>query len=208
MVVIFILQAIPSLDHEGVHIKISKYVNWNRLWPHSTPYPASSFRPLDTAAIDMTVSTGQPVVTSEVPTQVMTNPSINATNPFVKTMNTSTNQGASGCPTCHGWVWFWLEGQSGGSLGPAQTECQSIALVMHQELEVMPLRIQQLSYHDVLIEFDSEVDVEWVAQKQYSGWNGGWGPMPPRMCPLQQWRRASTVQGRGMGGPQGWIWSG
>ena len=29
----------------------------------------------------------------------------------------------------------------------------------------MPLQIQQLNYHYVLIEFDSKVDVEWVAQK-------------------------------------------
>ena len=29
----------------------------------------------------------------------------------------------------------------------------------------MPLQIQQLNHDDVLIEFDSEFDVEWVAQK-------------------------------------------
>ena len=48
------------------------------------------------------------VVTSQVPTQVMTNTSANATNPFP--MITSTNQGARCCPTCHEWVWFQLEG--------------------------------------------------------------------------------------------------
>ena len=93
----------------------------------------------------------------------MTNPGINATNPFV--MNTGTNQGASDYPTHYEWVWFWLEGQSGCSLGPAQTDCWSTALIMHQELGVMPLRIQWLSHHDMLREFDSKVDVEWVAQK-------------------------------------------
>ena len=62
------------------------------------------------------------MVTSQVPTQVTTNTSVNAINPFVT--NTSTKQGAS------------------GSLGPAQMECYSIALIMHQELAVMPLRIQ------------------------------------------------------------------
>ena len=67
---------------------------------HTLPLtPASSFGSLDMVAIDITVSTGQMVMTSQVPTQVMTNLSVNATNPFV--MNTSTNQGASGCPTCH-----------------------------------------------------------------------------------------------------------
>ena len=29
----------------------------------------------------------------------------------------------------------------------------------------MPMRIQWLNHHDVLIEFDSEADVEWVVQK-------------------------------------------
>ena len=33
-------------------------------------------------AIDMTVSTGKPLVTSQVPTQVMTSLSISATNPL------------------------------------------------------------------------------------------------------------------------------
>ena len=49
--------------------------------------------------IDTVVSTGQPVVTSQVLMQVMTNSSANTTNPFA--MITSTSQGASGCPTCH-----------------------------------------------------------------------------------------------------------
>ena len=44
-------------------------------------------------------------------------------------------------------------------------QCLSIVLIMHQELRVMPLWIQWLNYHDVLIEFDSKADVEWVSQK-------------------------------------------
>ena len=95
--------------------------------------PVSSFGPLDMVAINAATSTGQPVVTNQVPNQVMTNPNVNATNHSI--VNTSTNQGASGCPIHHEWVWFRLEGQSGCSLGPAQTEeCQSIALIIHQEL--------------------------------------------------------------------------
>ena len=60
-----------------------------------------------------------------------------------------------------------LEGQSGCSLGPAQMECQIIALTIHQVLEIMPLQIQPLNHHHVLIEFDSEVNVEWVVQKLF-----------------------------------------
>ena len=44
-------------------------------------------------------------------------------------------------------------------------ECWSITLIIHQELGVMSLWIQWLNHHDVLIEFDGEVDVELVAQK-------------------------------------------
>ena len=70
---------------------------------HTLPLsPASSSGAPDTVAIDITVSTGQPVVTSQVPTQVMTNPSISATNPFVT--NANTNHGTSGHPTHHEWV--------------------------------------------------------------------------------------------------------
>ena len=47
-------------------------------------------------SIDMIVSTGQLVVTSQVPIQGMTYPSINATNPFVT--NTSTNHRVGGDP--------------------------------------------------------------------------------------------------------------
>ena len=45
-------------------------------------------------------------------------------------------------------------------------------LVIHQELAVRPLQIQQLNYHDVLLEIDSKVDVEWVVQKllRMEGW--------------------------------------
>ena len=79
--------------------------------------------------------------------------------------NTSTAQGASGHTIHHQWVWFRLEGHSGCSLGPAHRKCWSIALVVHQALGVMPLWIQWLNYCDLLIEFDIEVDMEWVAQK-------------------------------------------
>ena len=58
------------------------------------------------AGIEMPVSTGQLVVTSQVTTQVATNISANATNPLI----IGTNQGAVGCPTHHDWVWFQLEG--------------------------------------------------------------------------------------------------
>ena len=57
------------------------------------------------------------------------------------------------------------EGKASCNLGLVQTECRSIALIVHEELGVMPLKDQQLSYWDVLIEFDSTIDVEWVAQK-------------------------------------------
>ena len=57
-----------------------------------------------------------------------------------------------------------IGGSSWLQLGLAQMECRSIALVVYQELGMMPLRVQQLSYCDVLIEFNSEEDVQWVAQ--------------------------------------------
>ena len=91
-------------------------------------------------AINMPASEGQPVVTNQVPNQVMTNHNVNATNHSI--MNTSTNHGASGHPICHELVWFRLEGQSGCILGPAWMECWSVALIIHQELGVMPLQIQ------------------------------------------------------------------
>ena len=96
--------------------------------------PVSSFGPLDTVGIDMAMSTGQPAVTNWVFNQAMTNPNITTTNHSMA--NTSTNQGASGCPIQHEWVWFRLEVCSGCSLSPAQMECLSIALIMHQELGV------------------------------------------------------------------------
>ena len=145
-------------------LELVKHVNEQSNSDHTLSLtPASSFRPLDMVTNNMAVFTGQLVVTSQVPTQVKTNISVNATNPF--TMITSSNQGAGGHPTCHEWVWFQLEGLAGGILGPAHTECQSVALVVYQELGVMSLRIQQFSNQDVLIEFDSEVVVEWVTQK-------------------------------------------
>ena len=115
---------------------------------------------------DTAVSKGQPGVTNQVPNLVTTNPNVNVTNHSI--VNTSTNQGAGGHPIHHEWVWLSLEGCSGCSLGPAQMECWSTALIIHQELGVMPLWIQWLNYHDVLIEVDSEADVEWVAQKLLS----------------------------------------
>ena len=45
------------------------------------------------------MSTGEPVVTNQVPNLVMTNPNINATNHYI--VNTSTNQGAGGHPIHH-----------------------------------------------------------------------------------------------------------
>ena len=110
-----------------------------------------------------TAISARQVLTNQVHNPVMTNPNVNATNHSI--VNTSTNEGAHGHLIHHEWVWFRLEGHSDHSLGPAQMEYWSNALITHQELEVMPLQIQQLNYHDVLIEFDSEVDVEWVAQK-------------------------------------------
>ena len=109
------------------------------------------------------MSAGQPVVTNQVPNLMMTNPNVNATN--LSIVNTSTNQGSSCHPICHEWAWFRLEGCYGCSLGLALVECRLIALIIHQELGVMPLWIQQLNYCDVRIEFDVEADVQWVAQK-------------------------------------------
>ena len=83
-----------------------------------------------------------------VPNQVAINPNEDAINQSVG--NTSTNHGASGHPINHEWVWFRLEGQSGCSSGPAQMKYKSIALIIHLEIEVMPLQIQQFSHHDVI----------------------------------------------------------
>ena len=82
--------------------------------------PVSSFGPPDMVTIDMDISAGQ-VVTNQVPTPVTTNPNVNTTNHSI--VNTSTNQDAGGHPIHHEWLWFRLEGHSGCSLGPAQTEC-------------------------------------------------------------------------------------
>ena len=82
-------------------------------------------------------------------------------------------------------------------------ECWSIALVIHPELGVMPLQIQQLNYHDVLILFGSEVDVEWVAQKllRMEWWMGASCNL--ECIPCSNKEGASTVQGRGISGPKG-----
>ena len=148
-------------------------IKQSRLWPHSTPYPCQFFVPPDMVAVDMTVSTGQLAVTSQVPTQVTTIPNVNTTYPSVT--NISTNQGASGHPTCHEWVWIWLEGQSGCSSGLAWMEYCPFTLIMHQELGVMPLRIQWLSHQDVLV--DMMVRLMWSGQlRSYPGWNSRWEP--------------------------------
>ena len=74
-------------------------------------------------SIDMSVPTGQLVVTSQVPTQAATNISVNVTNPLINAATNisvnvtnplinGTNQSASGHPTYHELVWFWLEGQA------------------------------------------------------------------------------------------------
>ena len=121
----------------------------------------SSFGPPDMVTINTAISAGQPVVTNQVPNLLITNPNTNATNHSI--VSTSINLDAR------------LEGYSGCSLGPAQMECQSITLIVHQELGAMPLWTQWLNYQDVLIEFDGEVDVEGVAQKLL--WMGWWmGP--------------------------------
>ena len=124
-----------------------------------------SFWPPDIFTIDMATSAGQPAVTNQVSNQATTNPNVTNTNQSV--VNTSTNQGANSHPIHHEWVKFRLEVHSDCSLGQAQMKCWSIALIMHQELGVMPLQIWWLNYHDVLIEFNREVDVRWVAQKLF-----------------------------------------
>ena len=50
--------------------------------------PVSCFGPLDTVTIDAATSTGHPIVTNQVPNQVMTKPNANGTNHSV--VNTST----------------------------------------------------------------------------------------------------------------------
>ena len=89
-------------------------------------------------------------MTNQVPSLVMTNPNVNATNHSI--VNTSTNPGVSGLATHHDWVRLRLKGHSGCSLGPAQMKCQSATLIIHKELGVMALQIKWLNYHDVLIE--------------------------------------------------------
>ena len=139
----------------------------------------------------MATSAGQPAVTNQVSNQAMTNP--NVTTTIHSMVITCTNQSASGSPICHQWVWFILEGCSGCSLGPAQMEYWSIILIIHQELGEMSLQKQWPNYCDVLIEFDSEVDVEWVAQKL----------LRMEQWPLEGWWRALAIQRRGMGSPKG-----
>ena len=136
------------------------HVSWViRFWPNNSADTCEFF--WTSRYVEMPVPAGQLVATSQVPTQIATNISANIADPFIN----GTNQGASGHPTCHEWVWFQLEGKAGCNLGPAQTQCRLIALVIHQELRVLPLKVQWLSYWDMLREFDSTVDVEWVAQK-------------------------------------------
>ena len=61
--------------------------------------PARSFRPPDMVVVEIATSAGQPCVTNHVPTQVVTNPTINATDHSI--MNTTPNQGAISCPIHH-----------------------------------------------------------------------------------------------------------
>ena len=162
MVVILIPEVFTSLgsrDETRKNMSI-ELTDFNQTLPLTL---VSSFGPQVMVTIDKATSAGQTVVTNQVPNLVMTNPNINATDH--SRANIITNQTTSGCSIHYEWVWFRLGGNSGCSLGPAQMECQSITLVIHQELGVIPLWIQQLNYQDVLIEFDGEVDVEWVAQK-------------------------------------------
>ena len=96
----------------------------------------------------MAMSTEQPVVTNQVPNPVMTNPNVNATNHSI--VNDSTNQGAGGHPfILSGCGSNWRVVLVAVSVLP-QMECQSIAVIIHWEL----------NYHNVLIEFDGETDVE------------------------------------------------
>ena len=81
----------------------------------------------------------------------------------------------------------WLQ------LRASPKQCRSVVLVVHRELRVLPLKVQGLSYQDVLIVFDSGINMEWVAQKLFrmkwcmgapchlecipcSNWGGGWVP--------------------------------
>ena len=88
-------------------------------------------------------------MTNQVSNQAMTNP--NKTTTSQSMANISTNQDASGTPS--------IMSGCGSDWRPSQMEYQSVTLIMHQELGVMPLWIQWLNYHNVLKEFDSEVDV-------------------------------------------------
>ena len=75
-------------------------------------------------------------------------------------------------------------------------ECQSITLMVHQELEMIPLRIQQLSHQGMLIEFDNEVDVQWVAQKLL--WKEWWigAPCHIESVPCGSDERLQQFRGR------------
>ena len=61
--------------------------------------PISSFGALALVILNMAMSVGHPVVTSQVPTQVTTNTSIAATNPLLTTTN--INQGTGSHSTHH-----------------------------------------------------------------------------------------------------------
>ena len=115
MVVILIPQVVlPWINRRNEEIILIEWSDSEQTPPLT---PISSFGPLDTVTINTATSAGQPVVTNQVPNQVVTNPNVNATNHSIA--NSSTNQGASGHPICHEWVWFRLEGPSGYTLGPA-----------------------------------------------------------------------------------------
>ena len=81
MVVILISQVIASHDYEETQkqqiIILIKWTDSNQTLPLT---PISSFGLPVTVTISMGISAGQPVMPSQVPNQVMTNPSLNATN--------------------------------------------------------------------------------------------------------------------------------
>ena len=165
--------------------------------------PVNSFGPPDMASVEMPVPTGQLVVTSQVPIQAATNISVNITNPLIN----GTNQGASGHPTHHEWVWFqlertgWLQFRAG-----QKTECRSIGLIVHQELRVLPLK-------DPMIELLRCVDRIWQcpgcgmgsSKVTQDGMVDG-ALVPLRMHPLQWWRCTLGVQGGWV--PPRWMQSG
>ena len=94
---------ITSYDCEGT-LRILQIMSVDWMDPDQTvpQTPMSSFVSLDMVSIETPMPTGQPVITSQVPTQATTKISTNVTNPLIN----STNQDACGHPTHYEWVWF------------------------------------------------------------------------------------------------------